>query len=1367
MTRGFKDKITGDLEKTLRVAEHLEGIASFWYHRTATAAIQAKRTEMDQKQQAFNSTELLFQLITKEYGGNPSWVQQKRTIEEVKFKGLTEFCTDFMSAAALCPDIDQKDLTFEFARRLKPSYRRVITDDMVIKGLIQEAVGFVLKEAADKKEDRQADERKNKERSKSKDKIKGKAKEKSQDSKDKWCIHHKSATHSTEECRTKKSSSSSSSLHPTSLLSTSSSKDGILWFLTLQMEGTRCQALVDSGATGCFISKTVTDKLQLPVEPSNAIVHWIEGSTCKSLGSTSISFNLAGRQHTVRCTVMNMSHECVLGSPWLLEQKAITDWNAGTMKFKGLSGEINMQKVSVAKTTSTSLIEVISAMQLRDVQPDDEVFLGFGSLSDETTDSEDPKPTIKQDPRVKKVLDQFKDVFPDDLPARLPPKRTVDHKIQLVEGATTPQKLTYRLSTLEQDELRRQLDDLLEKGHIRPSKSPYASPVIFVRKKDGSLRMCVDYRGLNRITVRDRYPLPRIEELLDRLKDAKIFSKLDLRSGYNQVRIEEGDIEKTAFSTRYGLFEFCVLPFGLTNAPATFMRMMNALFEGELDKFVQVFLDDILIFSPNIDEHLKHLQAVLTTLRKHQLFAKLSKCEFGLSSVTYLGHIVSDKGIATDPEKVKAVQEWPPLKNVHEVRQFLGLAGYYQKFIVKFAEIAAPLSDLVREDTTWAWGATQIAAFEGLKKALMSTPVLMVPDPHKDFVVETDASGFAIGAIISQKDEKGHRRVVSFASRKLTGPEGRYPTHTKELLAVHYAFGKFRHYLHGPHVTILTDNESLKYLKTQQHLDNQQAGWLRFLEQFDYEIVYRAGELNDGADALSRSPQYLSATTVQGLDEATIDKFSKGYKKDPFFNKLVQALTRPEDTPHADVISTKHRYKISKSLLYLLDGGNERLCVPDDKKLRSWVLHDCHDALSAGHQGFEKTYALAKSKFYWPNMDTTIKRYVETCNNCQRTKSVTTASQDVLHPLSVPPEIWYSVSMDFITDLPKTASGFDAILVVVDRLSKMIHLIPADTHDTAQDSAKRFLAVIYRYHGLPKDIVSDRDPKFTSIFWRTLSDALGIKLSMSTAYHPQADGQTERTNRTVEQYLRHYVNHQQNDWDELLIHAEYAYNNAVHSSTGLTPFEFCSGRKPQSFPTTSPEIAKKLARVPAAEELFQRFQTLLGIARDRMHHAQEVQAAQANSGARKPRSFQVGDMVRLSTEHYKDNVLGQASPKLTDRYIGPFKIIKKVSEGAFQLELPRKYSRIHPVIPVSSLASFKTADQEEFPDRDPPRPEPMVIDGEEEYSIEEILDHRPKKQGGTPKEYLVKWKGYPREDASWEPAASLENAEALDKYLGL
>ena len=357
---------------------------------------------------------------------------------------------------------------------------------------------------------------------------------------------------------------------------------------------------------------------------------------------------------------------------------------------------------------------------------------------------------------VQQLLQQFSDVFSKELPKELPPTRTIDHAITLVPGSEPPSRSIYHLSFEETNELKRQLGDLLAKGYIRPSVSPFGAPVLFVHKKEGTLRLCVDCRALNKITIKNRYPLPRIEDLMDRLVGSCFFTKIDLHSEYYQIRIKKEDIHKTTFRTRYGHYEFLVMPFGLTNAPATFMTLMNDIFREYLDQFVIVYLDDILIYSKTKGEHFQHVKKVLGKLREHRLFGKISKCEFFKDEVEYLGHYISSKGISVDQHKIDAVKTWPIPTNISELRSFLGLASYYRKFVKDFSAIASPLTQLLHKDKPYLWEKDQQTAFDSLKLCLVSAPVLILPDPTKPFTVTTDASDLTIGAVLSQDQGKGN-----------------------------------------------------------------------------------------------------------------------------------------------------------------------------------------------------------------------------------------------------------------------------------------------------------------------------------------------------------------------------------------------------------------------------------------------------------------------------------------------------------------------------------------------------------------------------------------------------------------------------------
>ena len=1001
--------------------------------------------------------------------------------------------------------------------------------------------------------------------------------------------------------------------------------------------------------------------------------------------------------------------------------------------------------VSVSVSAPSRRPLVLSRHQLsKEARRGSELYLAYVNV--DAQPSVLPSPDVDPDAArvMHALLERYADVFPADLPAALPPQREVDHRIELLPGSSPPSRPTYRLSPSELDELRKQLADLTAHGFIEPSKSPYGAPVLFVKKKGGELRMCVDYRALNKITVKNKYPLPRIDELFDRLHGAKYFSKIDLRSGYHQVRIHPSDVPKTAFRTRYGHYQFRVLPFGLTNAPATFMHLMQDVFRPLLDTCVIVFLDDVLIYSETLEEHAKHVEEALALLRKHQLYAKASKCEFFRKSISFLGHVVSAEGVSMEQDKVRAVREWPTPKSVKEIRSFLGLAGYYRKFVQGFSRIAAPLSELMKQDKTWEWGDPQQQAFDALKAALVAGPTLLLPDESLPYVVSTDASGFAIGAALCQDQGKG-LQPIAYLSKKMLDAETRYPVHEQELLAVVCALKEWRHYLHGRPFTVLTDHHSLQYLQTQPHLSSRQVRWSEFLSEFEFTIQYQKGKDNVVADALSRrqdhaappAPQLSHVSASSALPSALLSSIQSAYQQDEACKAI---LAHPES----------HReYNVREGVIY----RGEQVYVPSDQSIRTQLLAEAHDVPVSGHVGVTKTHDLLSRTYWWPGITRDVKRYVTTCLPCQANKPSNQAPIGLLQPLAIPARRWEQVSMDLITQLPRTASGHDAIVVFVDKLSKMVHYAPSTTSVTAPQLARLFFDVVVRHHGVPVSIVSDRDARFTSLFWRALWQQLGTRLAMSTAYHPQTDGQTERANRTLEDMLRAYVTYRQTDWDQHLTAAEIAYNNSVQASTGFSPFFLNSGQHPHLPLSAAVRPTNQSNNPPAAELLAELYQDLEQ-ATANLTQAQQRQAHYADQHRREV-VFSVGDQVLLSTAHLRNE---ERAPKLAPKFIGPFAVSRVVSSVAYELELPASMSRVHPVFHVSKLRPYRDGSSA-FPDRQqlPVRPGPDVLPetGEQAWEVERVVGKR-RVRGRV--QYLVLWKGYPEHERTWEPAGNLRHA---------
>ena len=564
------------------------------------------------------------------------------------------------------------------------------------------------------------------------------------------------------------------------------------------------------------------------------------------------------------------------------------------------------------------------------------------------------------------------------------------------------------------------------------------------------------------------------------------------------------------------------MPFGLTNAPATFMTLMNDVMGPLLDKCVIVYLDDILIFSQNEQEHEKHLRQVLELLRQHKLYGKASKCEFFKESIEFLGHVISAEGIAVDPNKIQVIKEWPTPRHVKDIQAFLGLCNYYWRFVENYSKTATPLSDLTHKDKPFLWTEITQEAFETLKKHLINTPILCILDQEKPFVVATDVSDFAVGAVLCQDQGKG-LQPVAYTSRKMNPAERRYATHEKELLAIIHALRVWRVYLEGRKFSIKSDHATLTHFKNQLTLTRRQARWMEIMEQYDYTIEHIPGKQNIVPDVLSRRwDLQANAIMAATLDPGIIEEIKEGIDQDHDFQKVKLALQGvPIEKPIPSTLLAHYSLDESGRLLYY---DKSRICIPRGP-LRTRLLYDHHDAAIAGHQGIERTYATLHPNVYWPRMNSDVRNYVKSCDSCQRIKAGHQVPAGLLQPLQIPTRPWEQISMDFITHLPKTKAGWDAIIVFVDLFSKMVHFVPSTTTATAPETARLFFDNVFRLHGLPEVIVSDRDAKFTSHFWKALFKTMGTKLAMSTAFHPQTDGQTERANRTLEDMLRAFVNY--------------------------------------------------------------------------------------------------------------------------------------------------------------------------------------------------------------------------------------------------
>ncbi|KAI2644254.1 Transposon Tf2-9 polyprotein [Labeo rohita] len=761
------------------------------------------------------------------------------------------------------------------------------------------------------------------------------------------------------------------------------------------------------------------------------------------------------------------------------------------------------------------------------------------------------------------------EVFSKRSVARLPPHHPYDLAIDLVPGAVPPRGHLYSLSPQEQLAMEEYVAEGLRSGTIRPSSSPAAAGFFFVKKKDGGLRLCVDYRGLNQITVKNRHPLPLTNTALDALSGAHFFTKLDLRSAYNLVRIREGDEWKTAFITPTGHYETLVMPFGLCNSPAAFQHFINDVLRDMLGRWCYAYLDDILIYSKTQEEHTQHVRAVLQRLLAHQLFCKLEKCAFHQHTTTFLGFVISAQGVAMDPQKLEAVRAWPLPTSLKQLQRFLGFANFYRRFIRGFSSTAAPVTALTkpsRGDFHLTPEATQ--AFKSLCHQFTTAPVLIHPEPTKNFVVEVDASDVGVGAVLSQRgpDEKLH--PCSFFSRKFNPTQQCYGVGDRELLAIKWALEEWRHWLQGGSdpFTVWTDHQNLTVIRQTKQLNPRQARWALFFEHFNFHLSYRPGSKNTKADALSRQhqrdtitsepapvlpPQIIMAPLRWGLEE----RVRQAHSQHP----------PPPDTP--------------AGLLF----------VPNT--LRQEVLQWGHDSTLAGHQGVQRTINFIGRAFWWRTLRKDVQEYVQACNICARSKNSNAPSTGELQPLPVPKRPWTHISLDFVSGLPES-QGKNTILTIVDRFSKAVHLVALAGLPSAKTTAELILEHVVRLHGFPKNIVSDRGPQFTAKFWQAFCRLVGTTSSLSSGFHSQTNGQTERANQQLERFLRCFASEHQRSWASYLVWAELSNNLHTSTSTSLSPFEVCYGFQPPIFEHQEPEV-----EVPSAQQLVRRCRRLWNHAR--------------------------------------------------------------------------------------------------------------------------------------------------------------------------
>ena len=989
------------------------------------------------------------------------------------------------------------------------------------------------------------------------------------------------------------------------------------------------------------------------------------------------------------------------------------------------------------------------------------------------------------------VLEQFRQtVFKDcDFPP-FPPLREVEFRIELEPNAQVPASPVHKLSPALIEQLRSMLKELLHNGLIVPTASPFAAPLLMVKKPDGSYRICIDYRKLNAVTVKDKYPLPNPEMLFDKLAGCQYFSHLDLRWGYYQVRTAESDVLKTAFRTPFGAFAWKVMGMGLANAAPTFQRMMDSIFR-DLD-FVSVYLDDILIASRSAEEHLEHLKIVLQRLQDHQLIARESKCRFFQQQVKFLGFVFSAEGRAVDSSKTAALCQMSPPTTVHGLQRWLGMINYYSSFIPKYAHMVAPLTELLkghphgskpRSAAKLEWSDLHQKAFEQVVAALAKPPILKLFDPSCPSRVAADASSVAIGGVLEQ-EHGDHWHPVAFYSRKLSPAETRYTTRERECLAVKQCLVVWRHYLLGAPFRVLSDHQSLKWLQTQNvnTLSDRLLRWVEFFSLFEFDQDYVPGELNVLPDHLSRPATEVLLVTDNGqicqFDLSSLAVFLDTYQEimppssllcpvfseslieTEFITKLRQAqaanpeiaqltaalLANPVQPPAARLL-----YQVADGLLVVPEAdGRQRIVVPPNT-LQQDICKFFHD--EGGHPGVHRTISSIATYFFWPKMGSEIRAFVTSCEACQAAKASSRLPRGHAQPHPLPAEPGAHWTLDFL-DLPTSANGFKCMLTFTDRLSKLVVLVPLK-QTTVIDVAQAYVEHVFCWFGAPLSICSDRGPPFHSAVMHEIFQLIGSSVRHSTPHTPHSHGDIERQHRIVNEIHRalnqDQFPHIAARWDEYAKIMQFMLNSAVVTRHGMSPLFFFFGRQPR-LPAATALPSSTLD--PASIEFVTSFQTRLQEALDLGRLGQAKMIAAMDELRDPTQSLAVGDWAYIEAD--ETPIPGNAHFRV--KYAGPFPVTAVTATNA-TLELPEHWQLSTSTFHVNKLKKHIAREGAPVP----PPIRPRRLRNRPDHNIGEISrisDHRRTGRlmadgRRDTLQFFVHWKGLPVAYGEWLSEAAL------------
>jgi hypothetical protein len=921
------------------------------------------------------------------------------------------------------------------------------------------------------------------------------------------------------------------------------------------------------------------------------------------------------------------------------------------------------------------------------------------------------------------------------------------------------------MSDLELKALKTELDKLIQKGYIRRSKSQYGHNVLFVKKGDGGLRMCIDYRPLNKITKKNMTPQISHTDVRHRVQGKKFFSKFDVKDAFFMIRMHEDSIDKTAFKTPFGLWEYLVCPFGATNSPPCFSTLMFVTF-NDCDDFLINHMDDLLAFSSTWEEHLEHIKTVLSRLQQNRLHVKLSKCEFAVSRTTFCSMSISGEGLDLESHQKEALCQYPQITSVKEIQQFMGLVRFFADFCPWLADIAAPLFDLTRKDACFtSWNVNHQSRVRIIQFHLSNASTLHFFDPALQTFCATDASDFAIGGWLGQIDANGKERVITYWSRRLIAAERSYPVHERELLALVEFVKKFRIYLQGIDFEARVDHRSMEYLQSQPELSDRQIRWISVLQDFMPNIRYIKGPTNTFADWLSRRPDFRailcphcnhSISRIEGtvksmqpiplIDEEFSHQLCVSQLEDPLCIELQQWTDNTATIPRSKKAFFARFSKQNNLWTYF-----NAIIIPKDERAR--LMHFFHSRADRGHYGFRKTYAALRQVAYWRDMAEELQKFISDCDTCQFTKADDYKRQGLLHPLPIPDDRFLELSFDF-KPLPRSTQGNDFAWVITDRLTKFIAVIPCKQTLTSEQGANLFYHQWYlRGYGFPAKIFSDRDPRFISQFWKDFGQLVGFESQLTTARHQQANGQAESSVKILTTALRQQANARQNNWEDVLSAILFAYNNSVHTTTGYTPYYLAFGFEPHTFPliqcrrqnyTLHQSFTKHFNSLNSAHCNIQKAQERAKSSYDRHHYDQ---------------SYNVGDLVLLARAGIVLATDTLAPNSLLQPWIGPFPVTAYDSTRSnVVLKLPPSM-RCHNEFHISHVRPWRQSGINLH------NPTPTSPTDPSAFEVDSIVDFAY--DGKTHEPFFrVRWVGYSRSHDTWEPISHLRNShDAIALFL--